>query len=69
MHFGRKDHFRRYGRDFAERLEAPGFSVEAACADGPETVRHGLIPGECIYICRKPAGVAVASRVSSAASA
>lgn len=54
LHYGKDNHVRRYGRDLRERLAAPGFDVEAASYDGATTVRYGLIPGENLFICRKP---------------
>ncbi len=55
--FGQADRWRRYGRDFADRLRAAGFTVEeVAFAErlSPEEVRrYGLRTDELIYLCRK----------------
>jgi SAM-dependent methyltransferase len=44
--FGQSDHLRRYGRDFAERVAATGFAVEAVsyidALDPAQIVRNGL---------------------------
>jgi SAM-dependent methyltransferase len=55
IHYGRGDHVRRYGRDFVERLAAPGFEVEVVGCDGADTVRYGLLFGENVFVARKPA--------------
>lgn len=54
LHYGKDNHVRRYGRDLRERLAAPGFEVEPASFDGATSVRYGLLPGENLFICRKP---------------
>lgn len=54
LHYGKDNHVRRYGRDLRDRLAAPGFNVEAASFDGAKSVRYGLLPGENLFICRKP---------------
>ena len=54
-HFGQGDHVRYYGRDFRARLEAPGFVVSEFTADGASSVRFGLIRGEKVFLCTKPA--------------
>lgn len=55
--FGQNDHFRMYGRDYAQRLEQGGFKVEAVpYADQfskADQQKYGLIPGEAIYVCHK----------------
>jgi len=59
-HFGQADHLRVYGRDYAQRLEAAGFSVEVIdyvrqlSSDTVE--RFGLNPDEPLYIGRKGGG-------------
>jgi hypothetical protein len=55
VHYGRGDHVRRYGRDFLERLAAPGFAVEAVGCDGADCVRYGLSFGENVFVARKAA--------------
>jgi SAM-dependent methyltransferase len=56
--FGQRDHVRRYGKDYAERLALAGFSV---LIDGfareltdQEITRFGLLPSEDVYFCTKP---------------
>ena len=50
------DHVRLYGRDFADRVRAAGFTVETIVmseALGPAAAgRHGLIPADLIHLCR-----------------
>ncbi|GMV62937.1 MAG: hypothetical protein AMXMBFR74_21050 [Parvibaculum sp.] len=53
VHFGGTDHKRFYGRDFAEKLEAAGFKVEAYRRKPEEEAKWGLLRDECIYIARK----------------
>lgn len=46
-HYGQKDHVRIFGDDFADRLEAAGFSVTVVSAedfDGSSVRRHVLAP-------------------------
>jgi SAM-dependent methyltransferase len=56
--FGQKDHVRRYGRDYVDRLHEAGFNVEIIRVDdvahSDEMLRMGLTPasGE-IYHCTK----------------
>jgi SAM-dependent methyltransferase len=54
LHYGKSNHIRRYGRDLRDRLAAPGFEVDAASFDGDTSVQYGLLPGENLFICRKP---------------
>lgn len=57
--FGQKDHVRRYGRDFVERLRASGFNVTtihvADVASHEEAIKMGLTQasGE-VYRCDRP---------------
>lgn len=60
-HYGQEDHARLYGRDYGDRLRAPGFelTVESFGATLPSEVveRHRLRRGgtfEKIYHCHKP---------------
>ncbi len=53
-HFGQHDHLRFYGRDFRERVERAGFSVEELGASGADVVRYGLSRGEKVFLCRRP---------------
>lgn len=55
LHFGQNDHVRFYGRDFRDRLRGAGFALEEFTASGEEVVKYGLIPGETVFVCRKPA--------------
>jgi SAM-dependent methyltransferase len=56
--FGKDDHVRVYGRDYADRLRNAGFDVyveEYARELGPELCRrYGLLPDEDIYHCVRP---------------
>ncbi len=56
--FGQADHVRKYGRDFADRLQSVGFSVEeipyAATLDRQTSARYGLDVKELVHFCRKP---------------
>ena len=55
--YGQRDHVRRYGKDFEERLERAGFDVKAEEIEGlfspQEAGRFGLLAGEVIYFCTK----------------
>lgn len=54
VHFGGTDHKRYYGRDFAKKLEAAGFtSVEIYRRKPEEEVKWGLLRDECIFVARK----------------
>jgi predicted SAM-dependent methyltransferase len=53
-HFGQSDHVRWYGRDFSTRLAAAGFEVTAYTATPEECARHGLQPGEKVFVGVKP---------------
>ena len=48
-------HLRLYGRDFTDRMAAAGFAVEEYTATGFETIDHGLIRGEKVFVGRVPA--------------
>lgn len=56
--FGQRDHVRIYARDYKDRLESIGFSVEVysfAEEFGESVVRrYGLLKHEDMYICSKP---------------
>lgn len=54
LHFGQNDHVRFFGRDYRDRLAAPGFKVEEYGANGDDTVKFGLMRGEKVFIARKP---------------
>lgn len=57
--FGQRDHVRKYGKDYAERLTKSGLHIEENYFVNtlPEEVikRHGLPPDEVIFVCRKGA--------------
>ncbi|MFN0194269.1 MAG: class I SAM-dependent methyltransferase [Aestuariivirga sp.] len=55
LFFGQHDHVRFFGADARERLARPGFLVEEVTAEEPDVSRHGLMRGEKIFLCRKPA--------------
>lgn len=60
--FGQSDHLRRYGRDFAERVAAAGFTVDTVTylngLDSAKVAREGLrrnsdlFPNDDVFICR-----------------
>ena len=54
LHFGRWDHQRRFGRDVRLAFTQAGFTLEDVTADGAQCVAHGLIPGEAVFVARKP---------------
>jgi SAM-dependent methyltransferase len=54
VHFGRFDHVRQFGRDFRDRIRNAGFELEEFVGDGPDSVRYSLVPGERVFIARKP---------------
>ncbi len=56
-HYGQHDHLRLYAAaDFVRRLRAAGFEVERRVAEAPACGRHALIPGESLFLARRPAG-------------
>jgi SAM-dependent methyltransferase len=54
--FGQHDHVRRYGPDYADRLERAGFRLTRIPVpelfDAADVVRFGLDPAEEIFLCR-----------------
>lgn len=54
IHFGKNNHLRRFGRTVREDFGKAGFELEDFTADGATSVRLGLIPGEVLFIARKP---------------
>lgn len=56
--FLQNDHFRLYGRDYADRLKKAGFEVEenklVKELSEAERTRYGLPDNEVLYIARKP---------------
>lgn len=53
LHFGAADHRRWYGRDFRKRVQEAGFTFEEFIGDGSDSVKYGLVRGDCIFICRE----------------
>jgi len=53
-HFGQEDHVRRFGSDLSDRIRAAGFALETVVADGRDTPRFGLIPGDTVYLATRP---------------
>ena len=55
--FGQRDHLRKYGNDYAERLSRSGLKVEGnkfVKSLGKEKItKHALAPDEIIFCCRK----------------
>ncbi|NJK39150.1 MAG: methyltransferase domain-containing protein [Oscillatoriales cyanobacterium RM2_1_1] len=55
--FGQKDHLRWYGRDYADKLRAAGFTVKVDdyvnTLDGATIQHYGLRPDHKIYFCTK----------------
>lgn len=58
--FGQWDHVRAYGKDFAQRLAAQGFSVETVRArdmlSNPKELERVQFKDEELFFCRKAAG-------------
>lgn len=50
LYYGDADHRRWYGRDFRDRLAAPGFAVSEFTALEPEASRYALHRGEKVFI-------------------
>jgi SAM-dependent methyltransferase len=69
--FGQRDHVRLYGRDYKDRLEGAGFSVEvydfAAEFGAAVSQKHALLEGERIYRCSKHPGDRAGLRVNGPA--
>jgi SAM-dependent methyltransferase len=53
VHFGRYDHVRYYGRDFASRLRDAGFTVREYLATPAQCLKHGLTRGERVFVAIK----------------
>ena len=57
--FGQRDHVRKYGKDYADRLRKSGLQIEedafVTTLPGEVVTRHGLPPEEIIFVCRKGA--------------
>ncbi|MEO0819025.1 MAG: class I SAM-dependent methyltransferase [Pseudomonadota bacterium] len=54
-HFGQRDHVRRFGRDFRDRVRAAGFTLDEVTTEPADCVRYSLLPGERIFLASKPA--------------
>lgn len=55
--FGQRDHVRDYGRDYPQRLEQAGFSVQSIDYIkqlSPEQIKKSAVRGEVIYLVHKP---------------
>jgi SAM-dependent methyltransferase len=53
QHFGRYDHVRYYGNDFRNRIKKAGFDINEYTADGPRSVKYGLMRGDKVFVCSK----------------
>jgi hypothetical protein len=53
LHFGQKDHVRRYGADFRDRVHDAGFAVREFTAEGEDAIRYGFMFGEKVFVCDK----------------
>ena len=54
--FGETSHYRFYGYDFIERLEASGFQVQVDLGKNLDTqmmTKYGLLDDENVFLCRK----------------
>lgn len=54
LHFGQHDHVRYYGADIRERIAAAEFALSEFTAEGPNVVRHALLPGDKVFVAEKP---------------
>ncbi|MEM1276677.1 MAG: methyltransferase domain-containing protein [Pseudomonadota bacterium] len=54
LHFQQTDHTRLFGRDFRGFVRRAGFDLVEFAADPADCARYGLIPGERVFIARKP---------------
>jgi predicted SAM-dependent methyltransferase len=55
LHYGQSDHARYFGRDFRQRMQAPGFEpATEITAEGGDAVKYGLVRGEKVFVFRKP---------------
>lgn len=50
IHFGGGTHVRCYGKDFRRRLERAGFVLSEFTGSPAQTIRHGLIAGERVFV-------------------
>lgn len=51
IHFGQDDHVRKYGRDYARRIDRSGLKAQpdAFASEWPDAARNGISTGEIIY--------------------
>ena len=54
IHFGKENHLRRFGRGVRDDFRTAGFVLSDFTASGADAVDHGLIPGEVLFVARKP---------------
>lgn len=55
LHYGQRDHLRLYGADIRTRIRDAGFELDEFSADGADTVKYGLDPGERLFIGKRVA--------------
>lgn len=53
LHFGQRDHVRRYGADFRERLRKAGFQLNEFTAPAEDAIKYSLHRGEKVFVCYK----------------
>jgi len=54
IHFGQFDHVRYYGSDVRQRAVAAGFTLSEFTAGAVDSIQHGLLRGEKVFIASKP---------------
>ena len=50
LHFGKSNHIRRLGRNIRAEIEQAGFHLTGFSPISDQVVKHGLIPGETLFI-------------------
>lgn len=53
VHFGQFDHVRIYGKDYLDRLQSAGFSVEEFIPNEKDTLKYALNPKEKLFVVHK----------------
>jgi SAM-dependent methyltransferase len=53
LHFGQRDHVRRYGADFRDRVRDAGFGLREFTAEGADAIHYGFTFGEKVFVCDK----------------
>jgi SAM-dependent methyltransferase len=53
IHFGQFDHVRYYGADVRQRAVEAGFELSEFTAGADDSIRHGLLRGEKVFIASK----------------